>query len=85
MSRRRPAAERNLGARCGVKLWGPPARHLALARERTDGMLSYFLAVQINRRMGPEDLAVLVRSAYLQGCRDAAEVAAGLLVEAEGK
>lgn len=76
---RRPAAERGLGARCGVKLWFPPAGLLHAAEERTDGLLSYYLAVRINRPFDPADLAALVRSAYLQGCKDTADVAAGLV------
>lgn len=79
MSRRRlRAALQRLGERCDVKLWIPPENLVVAADERTGGMVDYYRSVSITRTMTVEDLQCLARSAYLQGCTDMANVAAGM-------
>jgi hypothetical protein len=65
---------RGLGARCGIKMFFPPDGVIAIAANRTEGMVRYFWEYVLGCSFiaAHDALDRLVRSAYLQGIADAA-------------
>ena len=71
-----------MGKRYDVSAWIPSTGQVDAAHERVEGMVEYFLVNA--RKEWPQwqnDLYVLARSCYLQGAKDAAEVAAKMSVK----
>ena len=64
---------------CEVSCFVPPPELVAAARERTEGMVWLFVMESRSGEKWMEDLQTLVRSAYIQGAQDAADVAAKLM------
>ncbi len=64
----------NLTQRFGVKGFIPPERLMALAEERTEGMIAAYEHLSLRATSFGQHLkllAMLVRSAYMQGINDA--------------
>lgn len=69
---------KELAKRFAVKLYLPPESSMELARDRTEGMVHFFMSVSTgcDWLTAFEHLDTLIRSAYLQGVKDCAEVVA---------
>lgn len=76
-------AKIHYGDRFDVSLWIPPATMTAIAEERTEGMVGYFVSTR--SRIDPvkfiDELGKLARSCYMQGLNDAIDAAAKLHVQ----
>jgi len=64
---------------CDVSCYVPPQSMVAAAEERTEGMVSLFVMEARSGRQWMDDLRTLVRSAYIQGAQDAANIAAKMM------
>ncbi len=82
MKRREDSKE--LAKRCQVIHYIPPESSMWLARDRTEGLVQYFMAMvrRSDWLTSWDYLDTLVRSAYLQGVKDCAEVLAKRALDA---
>ena len=64
---------------CQVSCYVPSEQLVSAAAERTEGMVYLFVMEGRSGEKWMDDLHTLVRSAYLQGAQDAANVAAEMI------
>ena len=64
---------RRIADRCEVKAYVAPESMVQIARERTEGLVSYFVI----SRCDSSQLQTLAESAYMQGLHDALDMISG--------
>jgi hypothetical protein len=64
---------KRIADRCEVKAYVAPSRMTAIAKERTEGMVHYFVLSGASR----DQIGTLAESAYMQGLHDALDIISG--------